>query len=126
MSSLTIIIEGVRPTSKKNNLRPRKGGGFYTDAKVAPYEIALQAQAMVAMQAQGYEPTPDKTFIMRVRLGVKSYRSIDADNAVTTILDALQGLCYTNDCYCMDLRVSKYLLGKKQTWRTEINIEEVD
>lgn len=37
-----------------------------------------------------------------------------------------QGICYTNDCYCMELRVSKFILSKRDTWRTEIRIEEVD
>ena len=124
MSSLTIIIDGVRPTSKKNNLRVTRNGA-YTAKHVSGYEIALQAAAIEAMYGQYFTMLIDKPFQVTFHIWVKSVGSIDLDNATTTALDALQGIVYNNDKYCVHCELHKWICKKGETWRTEISIEEV-
>jgi Holliday junction resolvase RusA-like endonuclease len=125
VNSLAFWIEGTRPTSKKNNLRVTRNGA-YTARRVSGYEVALQAAALEAMQAQGFAMLVETPFALHFHMAVRSYGSIDMDNAITTALDALQGVVYDNDKYCCKIIGTKALLGKNEVVRTEIRIEVLD
>lgn len=113
MFSINFRVMG-KPVSKKNKLtRTRWGGMMYNkDSRVEGVVAAIQSAAYEAM-------TPDFPladgcpFGMIVEFHCRSYGSGDIDGWCTTILDSLQGILYTNDKYCVSLKATKTIIGKK-------------
>ena len=102
MSVLRFTVPGA-PRPKQ---RPRRSaaGSWYTPRATQRYEEAVAAYALAA-GARG-RPGP---FAVRAALYFPDRRRRDADNCVKTLLDALNGLLWTDDAEVTQLEVAKHL-----------------
>jgi Holliday junction resolvase RusA-like endonuclease len=113
---ISLTIPGPIP-SKKNTQRISRYGGIYKDASVSAYEKQFAHDII----AEKLKPVLGK-FIISGELYLNNRK--DIDNALTTVLDALQyaGII-ANDLNCMGINMMK-IEAKKKDEKAVIRIEE--
>lgn len=129
-----MLIDGVRsmveffiPGNPKPKERPRKGNfGFYTPKETSNYEGVVAINAKLAMHKYNHKLMmgPVKVILeinyrlpewkskkkLRNRALEEPLRHVttpDIDNAIKSVLDGLNGICFKDDAQVSDIQASK-------------------
>lgn len=118
--------------------RPRmtKAGIAYTPAKTVNYEVLVKELFIISRQKMlegeliayidAYfgipKSTPKKKYPDMVNGQIRPTKRPDLDNIAKTVLDALNGLAYSDDSQVVSLTVDKYYSDNP---RVEVTIKEV-
>ena len=99
---IKIEIEG-KPLSKSNNLQFSRRRA-YIPQKHKDYQEKVRQAAVLAMGEQGPITGPVRA---EIHLRFPDKRRRDAGNYQKTLLDALNGVCYDDDCQIVHLTITK-------------------
>ena len=100
--------------------RPRfSKGRAYQPARIVEYKKKIKQAALAAMNGRPPLSTPLK---MIMKLGRSTRRRVDVDNLSKAIMDAVNGICYVDDCLVFSLYCTKYFTATPQI---EVSIEEI-
>ena len=113
-----MIIEFFIPGNPKPKERPRKGqNGFYTPSGTRSYESLVALHARLVMNKKEFTPFDGALEVLlriyyklpksKKSLSTKHISKPDIDNAIKSILDGMNGICYADDKQICDLNVSK-------------------
>ena len=72
-------------------------------------EKKIKQAALAAMNGRPPLSTPLK---MMMKLGRATRRRVDVDNLSKAIMDAVNGICYVDDCLVFSLYCTKYITDK--------------
>lgn len=107
--------------------RPRfsRFGGVFYPKEIVAYKKKITAVAEQFMQTNNLEPMTGElkaTINLYRKYKTVSRRYGDCDNHAKAILDALNGVCYVDDCQIVSCTVNKFT--DKDRPRIEIDISE--
>ena len=117
MIQITFEVPGS-PVPKQRARRGRSGR-WYTPQATRSYEAKVGWMA----KAAGIHAPHDGPVGLKVRLWFPDRRRRDADNVVKAIMDALNGLAYSDDSQVIELFVSRQI--DRQRPRAEVTVERI-
>lgn len=132
MTRIKVVVPlDINPVPYQQGLKSRpvfdKGGRFkfvshYKTRRLEEYQELVRMYAISARNKQGWKIVP-KFFKYDLLMVFKSRTHGDADNCEKSIMDALEGVLFTNDKWGFDKRV-RYAYGSSA--RIEITIEKAE
>lgn len=93
---------GIKTVSKSNAYRIA-GKRLYKTNECLAFELAI---AEAARKLWSGDPS-DKPFKVAIHIGMPDHRRRDLDGPLKSILDALNGIAWTDDSQVMELHVTK-------------------
>lgn len=92
------------PVPYQNNVRHTRNGHFKTP-KLKSYQEFLRWHATQQVD-EPLEVSYDKTFTLYLRFHLKNKTHGDLDNMAKSVIDAFEGVLFTNDKFCSKLSLA--------------------
>lgn len=110
-----------RVPSHKNNYRIVGGKRLIRNKKLEDARNVLGWQARQACLNEGWQMLRKEKFGINLAIYIERSTYGDIDGVLTTVLDALEGIVYDNDRYCVSTNIRR-VYGKVERERVEVEV----